>query len=163
VDQRSAGTREPCPEHLRDQAITDMGLLIEAHAHLVRVLGAELEAARGIPLSWFDVLIRLGRSDGQRLTMTELAGQVALSSGGATRLVDRIAEAGLVERQHCPTDRRAVYVALTAAGRAELAEAVTVHIDGVRRHLVDRLTEEERAALQGALRKLRDDGPICGG
>jgi DNA-binding MarR family transcriptional regulator len=146
-----------CP--VDDDRITLMGLLVEAHAHLTRILGAELERACGIPLSWFDVLIRLAGSPDEHLTMTQLAGEVSLTSGGITRLVDRIAEAGLVERQNCPSDRRSVYVALTDLGKAKMEDAVVVHLDGLDRHLLAPLDEAERRDLEGALRRLRGDAP----
>ena len=38
--------------------------------------------------------------------MSQLADQVALTSGGITRLLDRMTAAGLVQRVPCPTDRR---------------------------------------------------------
>ncbi|HUZ09346.1 MAG TPA: MarR family winged helix-turn-helix transcriptional regulator [Acidimicrobiales bacterium] len=157
----SSGSRPPCP--VDDDRITLMGLLVEAHAHLTRLLGVELEQACGIPLTWFDVLIRLARSPDEHLTMTQLAGEVSLTSGGITRLVDRITEAGYVERQNCPSDRRSMYVALTPSGWSKLHEAIAVHLDGLDRHLIDPLNVADQDALNVALRKLRGDGPVCGG
>ena len=55
--------------------------------------------------------------------MGALAQQVALTTGGVTRLVDRMISAGLVERVPCPTDRRVLFAALTPAGEAKLDEA----------------------------------------
>jgi DNA-binding MarR family transcriptional regulator len=146
-----------------DDRITLMGLLIETHARLTHVLGAELEAECGLPLGWYDVLIRLGRSPERRLTMTQLAGEVSLTSGGITRLVDRIAEAGYVERQNCPSDRRSVHVVLTESGVEKLSEATAAHLEGLERHLLAPLSEAERDGLAQTLRKLRGPGPVCGG
>ena len=157
-----AATASPCPGPVGDERITVMGLLMETHGRLTRVLGAELEELSGIPLGWYDVLIRIGRSAEGRLTMTQLGAEVLLTSGGITRLVDRMAEAGYVERQNCPSDRRSVYVALTTAGRVKLEEATAVHLDGLQRHLVDPLDEDDRRHLVVALRKLHGDGPVCG-
>ncbi len=146
-----------------DERIVLMGLLIETHAHLARVLGAELEQHCGLPLLWFDVLVRLGRSPEQRMTMTQLAEGVSLTSGGITRLVDRMADAALVERQDCPSDRRSVFVVLTDAGRLRLHNAALVHLDGLERHLIGPLDDADVTMLEGILRKLRGNGPICGG
>lgn len=140
-----------------DERITLMGLLLETHAKLTRVLSAALEEACGIPLTWFDVLIRLGRTPGRRMTMSQLAAQVSLTTGGVTRLVDRIAEAGYVERQNCPSDRRSVYVALTAVGTDKLQEATATHLEDLERHLLEPLDADERAALASTLRKLRGE------
>lgn len=151
------------PGTLSDQRLIDMGLLIEAHAHLTRVLGAELEAGTGMPLTWLDVLIRLGRTPEHRMTMTELARRVAFTSGGTTRLVDRIAQAGLVERIHCPSDRRSIYVGLTPKGASALAQALAVHLEGLDAHLVAPLSAQDRRALRAGLAKLAGPDPVCGG
>jgi DNA-binding MarR family transcriptional regulator len=145
-----------------DERITLMGLLIEAHAELTKVLGAELEVECGLPLSWFDVLIRLRRAPEGFLTMTRLASEVSVTSGGITRLVDRIEAAGYLERRACPGDRRSVLVSLTDAGAAKLDEAVAAHLGGLDRHLIGPLTPADRRSLERILRKLRGAGPVCG-
>ncbi len=145
-----------------DERITLMGLLIEVHAQLTKALGAELEAECGLPLSWFDVLIRLRRSPEGYLTMTRLASEVSLTSGGVTRLVDRIEVAGYLERRACPGDRRSVLVSLTPAGAAKLDEAVAAHLGGLERTLIGPLTPAERKSLEQVLRKLRGNRPVCG-
>ncbi len=156
VEQMIAASRELPPLDPADEsAITLMGLLVEAHAHLTRLLSAQLEQACGLPLSWYDAMIRLRRSPGGFTTMTRLAGEVSLTSGGITRLVDRLVEAGYAERRNCPTDRRSVYVSLTPAGVAVVDEATDAHRDVLVRHLLLPLGDSERAALESALRKLR--------
>jgi len=151
-----------CASVADDDRITLMGLLVETHAKLTRVLGAEMEAASGIPLSWYDAMVRLRRTPDGFLTMTQLGAEVSLTSGGITRLVDRLVDAGYVERRSCPTDRRAVFVSLTPLGVAKVEEATAAHLDGIDRHLLAPLDAADREALEVALRKLRGPGPICG-
>lgn len=138
-----------------EYAITLMGLLVEVHARLIGVLGAQMEEACGLPLSWYDAMIRLRRSPGGFTTMTRLASEVSLTSGGVTRLVDRLEEVGYAERSNCPTDRRSVYVRLTAAGVTKVDEATASHRDVLQRYFLDPLCDGERLALESALRKLR--------
>lgn len=140
---------------VNDERIVLMGLLIETHAKLTRSLGDELETALGLPFTWFIVLVHLGRSEQGRLTMSQLGTEIALTSGGITRLVDRMTEARLVERQVCPSDRRATYVAMTPDGEAMLAKATEEHLRGLDRHLFEPLNGDDRAALERALRKLQ--------
>jgi DNA-binding MarR family transcriptional regulator len=153
---------DPCTSLADDERITLMGLLVEVHAKLTRELGAEMEQVSGIPLSWYDALVRLRRTPDGFLTMNRLGAEVALTSGGVTRLVDRLVDAGYVERRNCPTDRRSVFVSLTPLGIAKVEEATTAHLVGLDRHLLAPLDDDERTALAGALRKLRGDGPVCG-
>jgi MarR family 2-MHQ and catechol resistance regulon transcriptional repressor len=138
-----------------DPRITTYGLLHEAHRRLERAFDRSLAAHSAMSSSAFEVLLRIGRSPGARLTMSELACQLGLTSGGATRLVDRVVEAGLVVRTACPTDRRVQWVVLTPEGERKLDEGLAVHLDDLQRELVDRLEPDELEALERALDKLR--------
>lgn len=137
-----------------DDRLQLMGLLVGAHRQLALMLGRELERNVGIPLVWFDVLIHIGGAAEGRLTMSRLSAEVSLTTGGVTRLVDRMVDAGLVARENCPSDRRSVYVVLTPQGQATLEKAIGEHIEGIDRHLIAPLDEADRAALARALAKL---------
>jgi len=141
-----------------DERIQLMGLIVRTHKRLTDSLGRELEQSVGIPLVFFDVLIHVGGAPDGRLTMSRLSADVALTTGGVTRLVDRMVDAGLVARQNCPNDRRSVHVVLTPEGRAVLGRAVAAHVDGIDRHLVAHLDADDRAALAVALTKVLDAG-----
>ena len=137
-----------------DALVSTFGRLLEAAHGLEQQLGRSLEAHHDLPLTWFEVLLRLSRSPRGELTMTELARQIALTSGGVTRLVDRIAAAGYVERRPCQEDRRVQYAAITEAGRAALAPALTGHATDLR-SVFEGFTAAELTALDGALDRLR--------
>jgi len=141
-----------CPSG--DEKVQLFGLLLETNARLSRSLGLELEAQCELPLAWFDVLLQLRRSPEGRLKMNEIAEKIVHSSGGTTRLVDRIEEAGLVARQSCPSDRRAIHVAITDAGNEKLNEALNVHLGYLDESLAKQLTESERSTLASLLTKL---------
>jgi DNA-binding MarR family transcriptional regulator len=129
---------------------------LTAHARVSEVLERELMAARGLPLTWYDVLVQLEEAPGGRLRMHDLAAAVLLSRAGLTRLVDRMAGAGLVRRAACEEDRRGTYVELTREGREALAAAAPVHLEGIERHFTGHLTPEETAALRTALGRIAD-------
>jgi len=141
-----------------DERIRLMGLIVRTHKRLSDVLGRELEQSVGIPLVFFDVLIHVAAAPEGRLTMSRLSADVSLTTGGVTRLVDRMAEAGLVARQNCPSDRRSVHVVLTPEGRVVLERAVQAHVEGIDRHLVAHLDESDRVGLASALSKVLDAG-----
>lgn len=141
------------PRSIDDPRITAFGHLFEAHARLTRALDAELVAAFGLPLLQYGVLLHLGRAGGQR-PMGELVAATAFTSGGVTRLVDRMEQAGLVERRPCATDRRVHLVGLTDAGRTLLERATAVHLEGLQRHMVGVLAPDEVARLDAILAKL---------
>ena len=141
-----------------DQRIALMGLMVRTHRRLNEAMGRELEQSVGIPLVFFDVLIHVGAAPEGRLTMSRLSAEVSLTTGGVTRLVDRMVEAGLVERSNCPNDRRSVHVVLTPRGHDVLGRAIAVHVESIDRHLFGPLEPAERANLSATLTKLLDIG-----
>jgi DNA-binding MarR family transcriptional regulator len=128
--------------------------LLETNARLSKSLGVELEAACDLPLAWFEVLLQLRKAPEGRLKMNQIADAIVHSSGGTTRLIDRLEEAGYVTRQLCPSDRRAIYVAISAQGNEKLDEALNVHLDYLEDNLAKRLSDEERTTLATLLKKL---------
>ncbi|WP_063052882.1 MarR family winged helix-turn-helix transcriptional regulator [Nocardia arthritidis] len=138
-----------------DPRLTTMGLLFEAHSGVL----AKLEpvwSAHGLSGLDLNALMRLSRSPGRRLRMSELAVQTALSTSGVTRLVDRLARGELVERELDPGDRRSAYAVLTEAGAARLAQVLPDYLAAVDRWFVGLLTPAQLAALSEALRVIRD-------
>lgn len=138
-----------------DRRIHTFGVLLEALTRLNQRFDRSLRAKVGITHSWFEALLRIERSGGH-MTMGDLAEQIALTSGGVTRLVDRLIEEDLVERQACATDRRVLYVALTETGRAKLNEAIDVHLVDLEEQLTGRMSEEERSLLVAVMERLRE-------
>lgn len=128
--------------------------LLQAHAALVDALGRELEAQRGIPLAWYEVLLRLSTNGEGRLRMLDLSRSLLLSKSGVTRLIDRVEEAGLVTRRPSPDDRRVVWVSLTPSGKKTFESAMPVHLGGIERHFTGVLSLEELRQLRSALRKV---------
>src|SRR4051794_41588530 len=106
-----------------DALISTFGRLLEVQSRLERRLGADLEARCNLPHAWFEVLVRLSRSDDDRLTMGSLAEEISLTTGGVTRLVDRMQTAGYVQRVPCPTDRRGSWAPPPPAGPGEAGRA----------------------------------------
>ncbi len=141
---------------LHDSRLTLTGLFFEAHAGLARELERKLEAECGLTAQWFEILLRLARTEGGRLRMTDLARQVTLTSSGLTRAVDRLEAAGLVRRESCPSDRRGSNCVLTAKGRKRIEAAVPAHLDHIDVTLTSLLDHDEQAAFESILRKLRD-------
>jgi DNA-binding MarR family transcriptional regulator len=144
-----------------DERITSFGRLVEAYGTLTHLLGREMEAEIGLPLLWYGVLLLVGRSPYGVRPIGELVNATAFTSGGVTRLVDRMAAAGLVERRPCPSDRRVQYVALTEKGRELLERATKVHLRGIQEHMIDKLAPPERAQLEAALAKLASPTKPC--
>jgi DNA-binding MarR family transcriptional regulator len=136
--------------------MTTIGLILESATGLRRAIEPSLACLCGSGAPWFEVLIRLSRSPGNRLRMADLAEQTMLTPSGLTRAIDRLLELGLVRRQACPDDRRGSYAALTEAGAEMMNQAIPRHIAMLDQLLDGVFTPGEEHALAESLRKLRD-------
>lgn len=130
--------------------------LLKAHATLLRRLATDLQTKTGLSLGDFDVLGRLAEA-GATLRMTELADRTLNSRSAMTRRIDRMVEEGLVRRGNADDDARGVVVALTDAGLRRLSETAPVHLRGVSELFVQRLNDQELAALERTLDKVMVD------
>ncbi|MEJ7797733.1 MAG: MarR family transcriptional regulator [Solirubrobacteraceae bacterium] len=124
--------------------------MLRAQAALAKALDAQLEATHGLQLSSYEVLMYLADAEGERMRMCDLASSILLSRSGLTRLVDRLAREGLIERVACCDDARGQFAKLTPAGREKLDAARVTHLAGVRALFLDRFTAEELELLGGA-------------
>ena len=154
VSVRSQHLRVTSPGADQQSRFNAWHAFLVAHAALEPILNSELEAACGLPLRWFDVLTQLHLTPHKRLSMTELASAVLLSKSGLTRLVDRIEEAGLVQRAAAPGDRRSLHIVLTPSGEKTLKRAAPIHEDGIRRHFGAYISDNEVAAVEAALGRI---------
>jgi len=111
----------------------------------------------GLQPGWFDLLAALRRAGRPyELNPTELMRTTMLSSGGMTKRLDRMAEAGLVERRPDPKDRRGTLVGLTAKGQSVVDDAIATHLANEAR-LLRALSPTDRRTLDRLLRALLAD------
>jgi DNA-binding MarR family transcriptional regulator len=150
----------PVSTELDDPRFTAVGLFAEAYTGLTARFAAQFEEHR-LSAVEFEVLMRLARSPGNRLRMTDLAGQTSLSTSGVTRVVDRMDRDGLVCREACPSDRRSSYAVVTAAGRQRLDEVLPGHLALVQQWFIGQLTPVQMAGMLDSLRTIRDAVNPC--
>jgi DNA-binding MarR family transcriptional regulator len=132
--------------------------MLRAHADLTREMDAELRARHGITLSAYELLMLLGEAPRRRLRVSELSAATLLTLSGVSRMVDRLARAGLVEREACEEDGRGAEVALTPVGRGRLRAARASHLADVRLRFLSRFRDDELEAMAGFWRRLGADG-----
>jgi DNA-binding MarR family transcriptional regulator len=141
--------------------------LLRVHASLSKALDADLEAAHGLPLSSYEVLMHLAGAPDGRMRMCNLAESVILSRSGLTRLVDRLEREGFIAREPCEDDARGSFAVVTTAGREKLAAARVTHLAGVRALFLDHFSAEDLDALGNAWERVlpgvaSQDGLACG-
>ncbi|MFF4503329.1 MarR family winged helix-turn-helix transcriptional regulator [Streptomyces sp. NPDC001401] len=150
-EQAEITTAKQAADH---ELILAFGRLQGAANRLEYILGRALEVECGISHLMFEVLLILGRAGEPGLSMRAVAQEQVLTTGGATRLVDRMEAAGLVERAEDPDDRRGRLVRLTAQGEETVVRASLVHLENIKRYLVDPLPAGDRKRFAEDLRIL---------
>lgn len=135
---------------------------LQATMRSLQRIEREVEAATGLPMPSFEMLVNISYADDGRMRMSELADNLLLSRGGATRQVARLEEAGLLERVIPPDDRRATYAVITDKGRALLEKGAPVMEEAVAAHYLDHLDDRELSALRSvSVKILRETGSNC--
>jgi DNA-binding MarR family transcriptional regulator len=123
-------------------------------AHLYDIEMASVSRSFGLKPGWLDVLSALRRIGAPyRMSATELARWVLLSSGGMTSRLDRMEEAGLVRRGPDPSDRRGILIELTPRGRQVIDAAIDAHLALYEELLSPALTKPEQRKFIELMRK----------
>lgn len=135
-----------------DGLVLAFGRLQGAAHRLEYILGRALEEQCGISHVMFEVLLILGRAGEPGMPMRAIAQERVLTTGGVTRLVDRMEAAALVTREGNPEDRRGRLVRLTQLGEETVVRAARLHAENVQRFLLDPLPAEHREQFTHDLR-----------
>ena len=140
-------------------SIAAWAALMRAGQGTLAAVEADLKAAGLPPLSWYDVLLELSRAEGGVLRPQSLEKRMLLAQYSVSRLADRLARDGYIERQPCPEDGRGCVLALIEPGRRLLREMWPPYAAAIQAHLGSRLTPAEAVELARLLGKLgaRDD------
>lgn len=117
-------------------------------------LSRDLQEQHGLTGTDYQILVELSESPDRRMRMSALADHTLMSRSRLSHQIDRMARAGLVERQECPQDGRGMFAVLTERGWRTLVAAAPDHVESVRRHLLDQLSPEEFEAFGSACIKV---------
>jgi DNA-binding MarR family transcriptional regulator len=122
---------------------------IQAWQWLLAAVDVQLQRDSGMPLAYYEILVRLSEAPDRSLRMTQLAEASSSSKSRVSHAVARLEERGWVRRMDCPTDRRGQIAMLTDQGFTALASAAPGHVEQVRRVLFDALSAEQIKQLDG--------------
>ncbi len=128
--------------------------LVRVQQGVLALVERDLKKAGHPPLAWYDALLELARAPEGAMRPRDLEKQMLLPQYSTSRLVDRLVEAGLVERKICPVDGRGQFVAITAAGRALQKKMWETYARAIERHVGAKLSSKEAASLCDLLSRL---------
>jgi len=135
-----------------DEQLWDRFVML--HARIEHELTKALQRRHGLGLSEYRALSRLEAShaDECSVRMQELADSLGLNQSSVSRLVARLEEAELSERDICEQDRRGIYTMITDRGRERFAEAEPTYRETLRTALDKAAADPELADAVAALR-----------
>ena len=142
-------TRKPSPE-----TTSAWTRLVRVQQSLLAAVEQDLKKAGFPPLAWYDALWELSRAPAGELRPVELEKQMLLPQYSTSRLIDRLVEAGFVERKSCPGDGRGQYVAITLAGRNLQKKMWESYSTAIERHVGAKLSDKDAAKLCDLLGRL---------
>jgi DNA-binding MarR family transcriptional regulator len=125
-----------------DALVVTFGRLLGVANRLELLVGRAIEQECGISHLMYEVLLILGRAGEPGLAMSAIGRAQVLTTGGVTRLVDRMEAAGLVERADDPGDRRGRLVRLTSLGEQTVVRATRLHRENLQRLLAAHIPAE---------------------
>ena len=110
-------------------------------------ISRDLAEDSGLSEADYDVLSNLSETDDQRMRLTELSAHMLWSKSRLSHHVTRMQQRGLVDREECPSDDRGAVLVLTKVGREAIQAAAPLHVESVRRHFIDLLSEDQIKVL----------------
>jgi DNA-binding MarR family transcriptional regulator len=128
--------------------------LARAHNTMTAALEKDMLPEAGMPLGWYEILVHLSRTPQGMMRFQDLAKVTGITDSGASRRLEQMIKAGLIDRRSCPTDRRGVYAHFTAAGRRGFERAHAVFLRSLDRNLGRHLETDEADAMTAALSRL---------
>ena len=145
-----------------EETVTAWARLIRARYLLVAAAERDAKAEGLPPLEWYDVLLELSRlPEGEGLRPFELEGRLLLAQYNLSRLVDRLAKAGYIEKRSCPSDGRGQLLVITEAGRELRKRSWPAYAAAIERHFGAKLRPGDAETLGEILARLVD--PRFGG
>jgi len=127
--------------------------LIRTHTRLWEQVEAQMRRDSGLTMARYDVLVHLDMAGG-RLGLTDLAAAILLSPSGLSKLLDRMAAAGLVRRDPDPSDGRAAFAAITPQGQSLARKARHSHHEFLRQTFAQALDDQDLADLARIMGRL---------
>lgn len=138
----------------RDERLAPWRAFVRAQAHVSRRLDEDLRAEHGLSLQEYVALLFLVEAPDRRLRMGRIAEALALSKSGATRLIDRLVEDGLVVRVSCSSDLRGAEAQLTKAGVDRLRTAAPTHLRGIADYFLSAIDQADLSTIERTMQSV---------
>ena len=141
-------------EKLTETQIESWAALVRTQQYLLNQVEADLKKAGYPPLAWYDVLLELKCAPDGQMRLNEIGARMLLQKSNLTRLIDRLENEGLINREVCDADKRGAYAVITAKGRALQKRIWVIYARSLRTHFASKIAQQDADVLLKVLRKL---------
>jgi DNA-binding MarR family transcriptional regulator len=138
----------------RTIAVNAWEALFRAQVSVMRYLNSEFPTGE-LSLNEYDVLFNLSRQPDRRTRIRGLTDHLLVTQPSISRMVDRLAARGFVEKIDDPTDARGVIVHLTDLGYKTFVQVARGHMGSIYDRVGTNLSDEELLQLTALCDKLR--------
>ena len=128
--------------------------LARAHSTMTAALERDMVPEAGMPLAWYEVLLHLSRVPAGMMRYQDLAKVAGITNSGASRRLEQMTRAGLIERRSCATDRRGVFAHVTPKGETAFKKAHAAFVTSLERNFGAALKPGEAASVSATLARL---------
>ncbi|KAA1428243.1 MarR family winged helix-turn-helix transcriptional regulator [Nocardioides antri] len=129
---------------------------LEVNTQLFARLSRELQAANGLSLQDYDVLVALTEVSEPSVRMRDLGVKLEWEKSRLSKHLARMVARGLVARRDCDDDRRGAFVEITDEGLAAIRAAAPGHAALVREVFFDGLSRTQVRELHAICRTVLD-------
>lgn len=141
---------------LTDQQTDTWLEYIKSQILILSKIESELKKNSFPPLTWYDILWTLEKSEHGSLRLNDLGKKVLLNKYNVTRILDRMEDKELISREACPMDGRGRFACITDEGRKLRKEMWDVYHKAIRDNFISKFDENELETLSKYTKKLID-------
>lgn len=127
-----------------------------SHARVTRLIDSQLQRDAGLSQGEYATMTAILEAPARRMRIGEIADALGWEKSRASHLIGRMEQRGLIRREACADDARAIEIVVTAEGRRKQLKAIRGHVAEVRRLFLEQITPEERPVVTKALTRVRD-------
>jgi DNA-binding MarR family transcriptional regulator len=146
---------------LTEAHVSAWARVVRVSERVLQAVEEELKSAGLPPLSWYDLLLELRRGGPGGLRPYQLQSAMLISQYNMSRLIDRIAKAGHVERLSCDADGRGQIIRITPHGKALQRKMWPIYRAVLEREFASKIAEGDAQRLAKLLRPLASPTPTA--
>ncbi|NIP31830.1 MAG: MarR family transcriptional regulator [Candidatus Dadabacteria bacterium] len=127
---------------------------IKSEQMLIKKIEDEFKKNKFPPLSWYDILLELDKSENGSLRLNDIGKKVLLNKYSITRLIERMEKDGLVSKETCPVDGRGKFACITDKGKKIRKKMWPVYYNVIKENFLSKFSKDELDEFSTCISKI---------